>query len=133
LPTLKDLTNKPDLFFPYRWGQAFWAYVTGMYGNKIIKPLFMMTASVGYKDAIKRVLGLDEKVFSEKWQQAIRNAYTPFQKNTSLTATGTAIINRKNAGRLNIVPSISPDGKMLAFWTEKDLFNIDLYLANAEN
>lgn len=133
LPTLRDLTNKPDLFFPYRWGQAFWVYVTGMYGDNIIKQLFMTTAKVGYRDAVKRVLGLDEKTFSEKWQQAIRNAYGPFQKSTSLTATGTEIINRKNAGRLNIVPSISPDGKLVSFWTEKDLFNIDLFLANAEN
>ena len=132
LPTLKDLTNKPDLYFPYRWGQAFWAFVTGIYGDKIIKPLFLNTAKVGYKDAVKRVLGLDEKAFSEKWQQAIRNAYSPFKVNTSITAVGKEIINRQNAGRLNIVPSISPDGNLLAFWTEKDLFNIDLYLADAE-
>ena len=131
LPTLKDLSNKPDLYFPYRWGEAFWAYVTGIWGDNIIKPLFMATASYGYKDAIKRVLGLDEKVFSEKWQQAIRNAYSPFQKTTSISAVGNEIINRNNAGKLNIVPSLSPDGRLIAFWTEKDIFNIDLYLADA--
>lgn len=131
LPTLKDLNNKPDLYFPYRWGEAFWAYTTAIWGDNIIKPLFLTTASHGYREAIKRVLGLDEKVFSEKWKEAIRNAYSPFQKNTALTAVGNEIINRNNAGKLNIVPSLSPDGKLMAFWTEKDIFNIDLYLSDA--
>lgn len=131
LPTLKDLNNKPDLYFPYRWGEAFWAYVTGIWGDNIIKPLFLATAYHGYKDAIKRVLGLDEKVFSEKWKEAIRNAYSPFMKNTTQAAVGNEVINRRNAGKLNIVPSLSPNGRLIAFWTEKDIFNIDLYLADA--
>lgn len=133
LPSLKDLTNRMDEYFPYRWGQAFWAYVTGIWGDRIIKPLFIATARMGYKDAVKRVLGLDEKLFSEKWNESIRNSYAAFQQTTSLTAPGTEIINKGNAGKLNVVPSISPDGQLIAFWTEKDLFNIELYLADASN
>jgi Tol biopolymer transport system component len=131
LPTLKDLNNKPDLYFPYRWGEAFWAYVTGIWGDNIIRPLFVATAKHGYKESIKRVLGVDEKVFSQKWKEAIINAYKPFQQGHSLTAAGTELITKRNAGKLNIVPSISPNGKLIAFWTEKDVFNIDLYLAEA--
>jgi Tol biopolymer transport system component len=131
LPTLKDLNNKPDQYFPYRWGEAFWAYVTGVWGDQIIKPLFLTTAREGYKDALKKVLHMDEKVFSEKWKQAIRDAYTQYGKTTSVVAVGNEIVNRNNGGRLNIVPSLSPDGKLMAFWTEKDIFTIDLYLADA--
>jgi Tol biopolymer transport system component len=131
LPTLKDLNNKPDLYFPYRWGEAFWAYVTGIWGDNIIRPLFFATAKDGYKEAIKKVLGLDEKVFSQKWKEAIVNAYGPFQQTRSLTAPGIELITKNNAGKLNVVPSISPDGRLIAFWSEKDIFNIDLFLAES--
>lgn len=132
LPTLKDLTNRPDLYFPYRWGEAFWAYVTGLKGDTIIRRLFIETARVGYEQAIKNIFKMDAKAFSEAWKTAIRTAYTPYQKNTSATPPGTQLIYKKNAGEMNIVPSLSPDGKRLAFWTEKNVFSIDLYVADAE-
>lgn len=132
LPTLKDLTNRPDMYFPYRWGEAFWAYVTGFYGDTVIRRLFVTTAQRGYEDALKRVLHIDEKTFSKQWQQALRDAYAPYQKNTQLIPVGQSLITKKNAGELNIVPSISPDGKYIAFWTEKNLFSLDLYLADAK-
>ncbi|MER3464578.1 MAG: tolB protein precursor, partial [Chitinophagaceae bacterium] len=131
LPSLKDLENKPDQYFPYRWGEAFWAYVTGVWGDQIISPLFAATGRNGYKDALKRVLGIDEKKFSANWKLAIQNAYAAYQKTTSFTPPGVELVNRKNGGRLNVVPSISPDGKLFAFWSEKDIFNIDLFLADA--
>lgn len=33
---------------------------------------------------------------------------------------------------MNVAPAISPDGKYLAFLSEKDLFGIDLFLADAK-
>jgi Tol biopolymer transport system component len=131
LPTLKDLTNRPDLYFPYRWGEAFWAYVTGRYGDTIIRRLFMETARRGYADAIKNVLKMDEKTFSTQWQTAIRTAYATYQSKTTVTPIGENVIGKKRGGRLNIVPSISPDGNYIAFWTEKNLFSIDLFIAEA--
>ena len=131
LPSLKDLTNRPDLYFPYRWGEAFWAYVTGNYGDAIIPRLFMETARRGYPAAIKFLFGMDEKLFSRQWQESIRNAYAPFQTGKQMNAPGKNLVNKENAGEMNIVPSISPDGKQIAFWTEKNLFSIDLYIADA--
>jgi Tol biopolymer transport system component len=131
LPTLKDLTNRPDLYFPYRWGEAFWAYVSGLYGDTVIRKLFITSAQRGYDEALKKVLHIDEKTFSKQWQEAIRNAYAPYQKSTSSTAIGQSLVGKDNGGDLNIVPSVSPNGKYLAFWTEKNLFSLDLYLADA--
>lgn len=130
LPTLKDLTNRPDLYFPYRWGQAFWAFTTAVYGDEVIKRLFMETARSGYSRAIKLVTGLDEKQFSERWQQATRTAYAPYQQGV-VAPPGQSLVNKQKAGELNIVPSISPDGKHIAYWTEKNLFSLDLYVADA--
>ena len=130
LPTLKDLTTRPDLYFPYRWGEAFWAYVSGRWGDTLIKRLFLETARRGYNEALKRLVNMDEKEFSKQWQEAIRTAYAPIQQRTSATAPGTSLIGENNGGRLNVVPSISPDGQHMAFWSEKNLFSIDLFIAN---
>src|SRR5690606_19593690 len=45
---------------------------------------------------------------------------------------GQSIINTSNSGRMNVSPVISPDGKHIAFLSEKNLFSIDLFLADAE-
>src|SRR5690606_10197468 len=45
---------------------------------------------------------------------------------------GQALITSKNAGRMNVAPAISPDGRLVAFMSEKDLFSIDLFLADAQ-
>ena len=132
LPSLKDLTNRPDLYFPYRWGQAFWAYATGLKGDTVIRKLFIETARVGYAQAIKNIFRIDEKAFSENWKTALRTAYSPYQANTSATPPGKELIYKRNAGELNIVPSLSPNGERVAFWTEKNLFSVDLYVADAE-
>lgn len=131
LPTLKDLSNRPDLYFPYRWGQAFWAYVTGLHGDEVIRRLFIETGRRGYAAAIKYVLGVDEKQFSANWQQAMRNSYSPLQAGTQATPIGQKLIDKTKAGDMNIVPTLSPDGKSVAFWTEKNLFSVDLYIADA--
>ena len=131
LPTLKDLTNRPDLYFPYRWGQAFWAYVTGIYGDAIIPRLFIESGRRGYPDAVKYLFKIDEKEFSRLWQESLRSAYSPMMAKASGGPIGQNLINKKNAGELNIVPSVSPDGRWVAFWTEKNLFSLDLYIADA--
>src|SRR5690606_8075693 len=40
--------------------------------------------------------------------------------------------DEKNAGNTNVAPAISPDGRYVAFLSEKDLFSIDLFLADAQ-
>lgn len=91
----------------------------------------METARRGYAEAIKRLFRMDEKEFSRQWQEAIRTAYTPIRQRTTTTPPGQSFIGKEKGGRLNVVPSISPDGKYVAFWSEKALFSIDLFLADA--
>lgn len=133
LPTLKDLTNRPDEYFPYRWGQAFWAYATGLKGDAVIQKLFIETARSGYERAIKDIFGIDAKTFSENWKTALRTAYGTYQKSTTAVPPGRMLVHQKNAGELNIVPSLSPDGKRIAYWSEKELFSVDLFVADAES
>lgn len=133
IPSLKDLTNS-NKYFPYRYGQAFWTFVGSLYGDTTIAPLFKATARFGYENGIRYTFGFDDKALSGLWKNAIEQHYRPMLKSDSsqIRITGTKILDNKNAGNMNLAPAISPDGKYVAFLSEKDLFGIDLFLADAK-
>src|SRR5262245_6153054 len=55
LPDIKDLDNPK--YFPYRWGQAFWAYVGGRFGDQVIRDMLSTASHAGdWRVAIERVL-----------------------------------------------------------------------------
>lgn len=131
IPTLRDLTES-NKYFPYRYGQAFWSYIGSTYGDTVIVPLFKATAKFGYQAAIQRVFGYNEATLSRLWKSTIENAYKPLLKDTAQVPVGKLIVDKNNAGNMNVAPAISPDGKLIAFLSEKDLFSIDLFLAEAQ-
>ncbi|MEQ7801755.1 basic secretory protein-like protein [Pedobacter sp. ASV1-7] len=133
IPSLKDLTNS-NKYFPYRYGQAFWTFVGSVYGDTTIVPLFKATAKYGYENGLRYTFGYDDRALSGLWKNAIETHYRPMLKadSSQIRITGTKIIDHKNAGNMNVAPAISPDGKYLAFLSEKDLFGIDLFLADAK-
>nr|WP_317126188.1 basic secretory protein-like protein [Pedobacter metabolipauper] len=133
IPSLKDLTNS-NKYFPYRYGQAFWTFVGSVYGDTTIVPLFKATARYGYENGLRYTFGYDDNTLSGLWKNAIESHYRPMLKadSSQIKISGTKIIDNKNAGNMNVAPAISPDGKYLAFLSEKDLFGIDLFLAEAK-
>ncbi|HVW12657.1 MAG TPA: DPP IV N-terminal domain-containing protein [Mucilaginibacter sp.] len=131
IPTIRDLTET-NKYFPYRYGEAFWSFVGSTYGDTVIVPFFKNTARYGLEYGIRRTFGYDDKTLSNLWKNAIQSSYQSLAKDTAKQKpVGRKIIDNKNAGDLNVAPAISPDGKYLAFLSEKDLFTIDLYLADA--
>lgn len=127
---LRDLDS--GKYFPYRWGQAFWAFVTGVYGDEVIKPLFMNTAQYGLDPAIAITLGTTSDSLASAWNLALRNHYGQWvTKGKKTKLPGKSILNDDNFGAMNISPAISQNGKYLIFLSEKNLFSLDLYLADA--
>jgi len=132
IPSLDKLSSD-SRYFPYRYGHAFWAYIGNTYGDSIIKPLFMQTAETGYESAIKQFFKITSDSLSVEWANALKNYYEPFKTEKQLTPPGRKLISEKNAGEMNVSPMISPNGKYVAFFSEKDLFSIDLFLADTES
>jgi Tol biopolymer transport system component len=133
LPTLRDLGN--PRFFPYRFGHAFWAYVGGVWGDETAVELLREGMRTGDPEAaIRKVLETGEKEFSQQWGEAIRKAYAGFlEAKKSPSAYGPLLVGEKRAGGdLNLGPALSPDGRRIVFLSEKDLFSVDLFLADAE-
>lgn len=119
-------------FFPYRWGQAFWAFVTGVYGDGVINPLFVNTARFGLEGAVQLVLNTTADSLSAAWTRTLRNHYGQWvTKGKKDRFPGKRLLSDDNFGSMNISPSISPNGKYFTFLSERNLFSIDLYLADA--
>jgi hypothetical protein len=131
IPTVRDLTQS-NKYFPYRYGEAFWSFLGSTYGDTIIVPFFKNTARFGLEYGIRRTFGYDDKTLSRLWQNSIENTYKPLLKDTVQTPVGKRIIDDKVGGDLTVAPSVSPDGKYLAFLSSKSLFSIDLYLSDAK-
>lgn len=71
-------------YFPYRWGQAFWAYVGGRWGDQVVRQMLGIAASAGNVDvAIEKVLGIKTNELSGDWQTAIRLSYEPVLASTT--------------------------------------------------
>jgi hypothetical protein len=131
IPTVRALTES-NKYFPYRYGEAFWSFIGSTYGDTVIVPFFKNTAKYGLGYGIRRTFGYDDKTLSSLWKNAIEATYKPYLKDTVQLPVGHRVIDDKNSGKLNVAPSISPDGKYLAFLSEKNLFTIDLFLADAK-
>lgn len=130
LPTIDQLDDPQ--YFPYRWGQAFWAYVAGRWGEPVIRQMLAIAAAAGDPAvAIQRVLGLTTKQLTEEWHASIYRTYQPvIAASTPPSQVGTALLkSQKLGGELNVGPAISPDGRMVAFLSERGLFSIDLFVA----
>lgn len=129
VPSIRDVSRNPK-YFPYRWGHAIWAYVGGKYGDEIISKLFKGIVSSDWEKGFERVIGMPPDSLSEEWKNAILNEYKPpLEERTRPQNIGEPILTK--GGGINLAPVISPHGKYVAFLSRRDVFTIDLYLADA--
>ena len=133
LPSIRQLTNDPR-YFPYRYGQALWAYIGGRWGDSVITSLYRGSIRQGWDPAVRRILGVSSDTLSAQWLQAIREAYLPvMQGRTGPREIGERILPRENRqGEMDISPSLSPDGRRIAFFSRRGLLGIDLFIADVE-
>ncbi len=131
-PTLRDMTTTQK-YFPYRWGHAFWAFVARTWGDTIITPLFQETAKFGYERAIQNILSMNAETFSDVWQSSFRMHYEELIENTDTLIRGNKLLFDETAGRMNVSPSISPNAEYVAFFSELNVFTLDLFIARASD
>jgi Tol biopolymer transport system component len=131
LPSISDL-NDPYKWFPYRYGQAVWAYLAGRYGDEVVGRLLKVAGrSNDPEQAMSRMLGTELKVLSDQWHASLHAAYDSLIPATSRAADyGRAIFGERDV--MNVSPVLSPDGRRLAFLSTRDLFSVDLYIGDVE-
>lgn len=128
-PTLIQLDN-PE-YFPYRYGQAFWSYVTGRYGDQVISRLFYNTALYGLRGGVDTTLQISLDSLSSQWTRQMVNHHNETLQRSFTNPPGKKLIDDNTGGDMNIAPELSPDGRYLIYVTEKNLLSLDWYLADA--
>jgi len=135
LPAIKDLSH--PRYFPYRYGQAFWSFIAGRFGDEAIGRILragLRTQSV--VNAIADELQIPGDQLSAEWHAELLKTYQPvLNASRPPEEEGRLIAGSLDAdpGRsLNVAPILSPDGRRMAFFSAKDLFSIDLFVADAE-
>ncbi len=132
LPTIKKMED-PYKYFPYRYGQSLWAYITGKWGDEAVPSLLKQVSRVGeLEPVLQRVLNVNFDMLSKEWQQSLIETYDPIAQRTRLSEEGSrALLKGTEEARYNLSPALSPDGSKIVFLSSRDLFSIDMYLADA--
>jgi Tol biopolymer transport system component len=130
LPGFDDLDD-PRLF-PYRFGHAAWAYIAGRWGDSSVGPLFVSASEIGDPiPSIERLAGAEIDRVSAAWHEEIRGTYREITGAPPFTRGRAIVTDQGGGGELNVGPSLSPDGQRLVFFSERELFSIEMFLADA--
>jgi len=132
LPSFRQLDN--PRYFPYRYGHALLAYIAGRWGDKSIGQILRASARRrGMDQGIRQVLGLTPDQLVAQWHRDTHALYDPLREGTRPPdALGPRLVAaRTEGGSYNVSPSLSPDGSRMMFFSDRDLFSIDLFLADA--
>ena len=145
LPTIAKLDV--SRYFPYRFGQALWAFVASRYGEERVAEIFKVAAGRGMtvERAFQSVLGFPADSLSREWQRVTREwasdlgGRPPSESGGAVADAATIREGRLllgpsgDKGRLNVSPSLSPDGSQVVFLSERGMFSIELFLADASS
>jgi hypothetical protein len=98
VPTVDQLT-RDSRYFPYRYGQALWAFIGGTWGDEAVNEVYRDAVAEGWEGGVKKALGVSVDSLSRLWHASIRSAYGPVvESRTAPTRSGTWSPGRVNAG-----------------------------------
>ena len=128
LPEARDFYR----IFPYRFGHALVAYIGGRWGDEAIGAITKAATGGGIEVAVRRVTGLPLEQLVDQWRDAVQKQYLPeIGDRVKARSMATPLLTEKNSeGTWHLAPSLSPDGALVAYFSEKDFYFVDLYLAD---
>jgi Tol biopolymer transport system component len=128
LPRIDEL-NDPK-WFPYRYGQALWAHLADRFGEDVVAQSLKSPASGGAIGRIAEATGIDAVALSAAWHESVRARFVPPARPVDLASTG-VLTSAHHTGRLDVGPALSPDGKSIVFFTDRDGYSLDVVVADA--
>ena len=137
LPTIEQMTERPDEYFPYRFGESLWEYIGQRWGDAAIGEILQNVTTLGIARAFQRQLGLTLHELSDDWREAMNAKYLPqaAQLDRPRTFSQPLLTERRSGGQIFLAPALSHDGRYIAFLSNGSLKRgevfIDLWLADA--
>ena len=140
LPSIQQMMERPDKYFPYRYGLSVWQFVGAKWGDEVIGEIMNAVPSLGLDRAFRREIGVSLDELSDDWKQAMQAKYLPIvadlDRPRSFAEPLLSQRRSKSIANLFVAPAISPNGKLITYIAYGSLLRgevfPDLYLANAE-
>jgi Tol biopolymer transport system component len=140
LPSIRQMTERPDKYFPYRYGLSVWQYVGARWGDEAIGEIMNAIPSLGIDRAFRREIGMTTDELSEEWKQAMSAKFLPviatLDRPRSFSEPLLSQRRANSIASLFVAPALSNDGKLITYIAYGSLLRgevfPDLYLANAE-
>ena len=131
LPHINQLTG----YWAYRGGQSVWNFITEKWGEEAISEIIRQInqkgdVNLGVKSAIS--INIDE--LTEQWHEYLKKEYWPDINNKSnISEISFQLTNHEKLNNhYNIAPSISPNGKQIALFSDRSGI-MNLYLISASD
>ena len=139
IPSIEAMTERPNSYFPYRFGEALWQYVGRRWGDEVIGEIMQATPSLGVDRSFRRYTGMDLEDLSEEWKEDVQERFLPQVATLERPRrVASPLLNARRTGGIipiYVAPSLSPDGKQIAYISTGSLLRaevfLDLYLADA--
>lgn len=126
LPRVEQLDEAR--FFPYRYGHAFWTYLSGRFGEGILRQALRSDIR-SVLPRIESITDMTREELTRDWHESAP-AEAPGRPR-GLTRARVVLSSRADAARLHLAPALSPDGSKLVFLSERDRLSMDLFLGDA--
>jgi hypothetical protein len=131
VPSPDEIAARPDRYFPYRYGEALWAFIDRRWGYAGLRVFFNEAVQHGVESAVITAFHVTKPAeLTALWKEDVMSAHGPAlvgrdppgEVGRTLAAFG---------GRTNLGPAISPDGKYVAVFTQGDPFSFTLTLVDS--
>ncbi len=140
LPTIQQMTERPDKYFPYRYGLSVWQFIGDRWGDEVIGEIMNAVPSLGIDRAFKREIGLNAEELSNEWRQYLQAKYLPtvaqYERPRQYAEPLLSQRRSNSVANLFVAPALSNDGKLITYIAYGSLLRgevfPDLYLADAE-
>ena len=138
IPSIDEMTEQPDKYFPYRFGESFWAFIGQKYGDDEIGRIMNAVPTVGVEHAFIRELGLNLEDLSDEWREDLQTKLLPATASMDRPRkfAQPLLSPRKSGGEIFLAPALSNDGKYIAFLSNGSFLKgqvfIDLWLGDGE-
>ncbi len=125
LLTVDQLNTTQDIRV-YRIGESLWYYIGEKHGKQKVGEILKSAVQMGsIQKALLKHTGLTANALTKKWHAAMREQMLPESEDLQESAkVAQKLTKKQNAFHsMNVLPAISPDGKQVAFMTNKNLID----------
>jgi Tol biopolymer transport system component len=120
----------------YRLGESLWHFIGEKYGKKKVGQILKSAVNLGEVErSFKAQIAMDFKALTAAWHDAVRAQVLAANAKLQRPDQVAEQITKQESyfHRLNLVPSVSPDGKQIAYVANKNLTDEIYLLTQKEN